>query len=141
MRRIIALSLATGLLASVALSGTVAAAPVSYTTPGTFTCDGIYGSGFTVALWSKNPSTTGALQVGKGLFFCEALNGTPYDGTFWMSTAKPATWAVISWSGVGGQCTDGPRAYRLPTGVVTSQAPCSVAGYRVPIQVFRSIKG
>jgi hypothetical protein len=141
MRRIITLSVASALLASIALSGAAAAATASYTTTGTFTCDGYYNSTYSVALWSKNPVKAGAKEVGKGLFFCEALNGSPYSGGFWTTTTEPATWARITWSGVSGQCADGPRSYQLPTPVVRNATSCTLPNYVVSVQVQRSVRG
>jgi hypothetical protein len=140
MHRILARSWAVALLTSVAFTGAAAAAPPTYRTSGTATCDGQYRSGYTVTLWSKNPATRGATQVGSGLFFCEGLDGTPYVSNFWTDTSKPATWAVISWAGVSGQCADGPRAYQLPTPVVRNQAPCGLANYSVSVQLFASVR-
>jgi hypothetical protein len=141
MRRTIGLAAAVALLASVALAGTSSAATASYTTYGSFTCDGAYSSGYTIDLWSKNPALGSAKQVGRALGFCEALDGTPYSGTFWTVSASRATWAVISWRGPSGQCSDGPRSYQLPTPVVQNAAPCAAfPGYRVSVQVQASVR-
>jgi hypothetical protein len=141
MRRTIGLAAAVALLASVSLAGTTsAAAPASYTTTYSFSCDGFYNSTYSVVLWSKNPSTGSARQVGQLLGFCQALNGFPDTGAGWTVTARPATWAVISFSGVSGQCAASPRSYQLPTPIV-STAPCAAfPGYSVSVQIQASVR-